>query len=380
MESMLKKPPTWLCLLFYLPSLGLMAQDLTNDGAQIHIQNGATVTIEAGLINQGTGQILNDGSLSVSGDLTNNSSQNLSDGSGTVLLIGSSTQNIGGSQTSRFFDLDLDNAAGLTLQQDIQVDNELGMLAGDLNLNGNVLVLGETASIQGETDANRIFGASGSIETTRDLGAPSGTNIGNLGLELTSAVTLGVTRITRAHASQAVGSGSSIERSFDIVPGTNANLDATLRMYYFPSELNGQTAANLSLFRLNSGATNWTAAGGVSDVGGAYVEQSGLDAMAFWTLSADGTTGLDRKPSVAVATFPNPLSAGESLQITGLEAGSYTVSLFDVRGRQVVQRELQSVSAGTPVSLALPVLTEGVYTLRLENPNFRPAMGKLIIH
>jgi hypothetical protein len=81
-----------------------------------------------------------------------------------------------------------------------------------------------------------------------------------------------------------------------------------------------------------------------------------------------------------MVTFPNPLSAGESLQITGLEAGTYTVSLFDVRGRQVVQRELQSASAGTAVSLALPVLTEGVYTIRLDHPDFRPAMGKLVIH
>ncbi|MEM7659714.1 MAG: T9SS type A sorting domain-containing protein [Bacteroidota bacterium] len=377
MKAIVKKPPKWLCMLCFLPSLGLFAQGLTNDGALIQVQSGASLTIESHLTNEGSGQIVNDGLMVISGDLTNNSSQNLSDGNGNVALVGTAAQSIGGSQASRLFDLELDNAAGLILQQDIRVENGLLMTSGSVDLNGAVLTLGESAEIIGESDAKRISGAIGSVETTRDLGAPSGANIGNMGLELTSASSFGITRIIRSHASLAVGGGSSIERSFDIIPANNSNLDATLRMYYFPSELNGQDPATLSLFRLNNGATNWTPAGGISDVANNFVEQSGLDQMALWTLSADGTTSRDQLSMGVVQIFPNPLSSGEQLQIQGLPTGTFSFQLYDNRGRVVVQEQIQVLSSEELMRIPLPSLARGIYTLQLHHADFQPVWTKL---
>lgn len=361
-------------------SYGLTAQVMSNDGATVTVQSGATVIVQGGLSNEGAGTITNDGLLMVEGDLINNSSMNLSDGSGTLSLMGSTSQSLGGSSSSRFFDLQVDNGAGVVLGQNILVDNVLEMVSGNVDLNGQNITLSETASLMGEDDSRRILGASGEIQTTRDLGTPAGMNIGNMGLEITSSTNLGSTRIARGHSAQPVGAGNSIERYFDVVPSNNSNLDADLRMYYFNSELNGQDAATLALFRLNAGATNWTPAGGMSDVAGSFVEQSGIDAMALWTLSADGTTGIeDLRPELAVSFFPNPMLSGQTLTITGLETGNYDLGLFDARGRLVVQEAVNAFGSDVDVQVALPQLALGMYTLQVLSKDYRPVLGKLVI-
>lgn len=361
-------------------SYGLTAQVMSNDGASVTIQSGATVIVQGGLTNAGAGVITNDGLLMVEGDLINNSSMNVSDGSGVVALMGSSSQSVGGMTNSRFYDLQVDNGMGVVLDQGIIVDNALEMVSGDVDLNGQNITLSETASLVGEEDSRRIFGASGEIQTVRDLGTPAGMNIGNLGLEITSSTNMGSTRISRGHAAQTVGAGASIERYFDVLPTSNSNLDADLRMYYFASELNSQDAATLALFRLNAGATNWTPAGGTSDVAGGFVEQSGIDAMALWTLSADGTTGIeDLRPALEVGFFPNPMTSGQSLTVAGLEAGSYDFALFDARGRLVAKEAIMAFGTDLEVEVELPHMALGMYTIQVLSKDYRPVLGKLVI-
>lgn len=358
---------------------GLSAQVMTN-GAAIDIQAGAVLTIQGGLSNEGSGSINNNGVIMVEGDLINNSSQNVSDGQGQVELNGSSPQSIGGSSASGFHDFRLSNPAGLTLNQDISVGGSLDMEFGNLDLNGQIISLSETASLMGESDTSRIFGVTGEIQTTRDLGTPAGMNIANLGVEITSSTNMGSTRIIRGHAAQMVGTGNSIERYFDIIPANNSNLDADFRMYYFPSELNGQDPNTLALFRLNAGATNWTPALGNSDVAGGYVEQTGIDAMALWTLSSDGTTSItDPRPELQAGYYPNPMTSGQVLHVAGLETGTYAFTLFDARGRQVMAEELEAFSSEVDVQISLPHLALGMYTMRIQSEDFRPMRGKLLI-
>ncbi|MEM7368687.1 MAG: T9SS type A sorting domain-containing protein [Bacteroidota bacterium] len=370
----------WIVTLFTVcMTAGLSAQVMTN-GAEIDIQAGAVLTIQGGLSNDGSGSITNNGVMMIEGDLTNNSSLNVSDGQGQVELNGFSPQTIGGSSASGFHDLRLSNPSGLMLDQDISVGGTLDMEFGNLDLNGQIISLSETASLMGESDTSRIFGATGEIQTTRDLGTPAGMNIANLGVEITSSTNMGSTRIIRGHTTQMVGTGNSIERYFDIIPANNSNLDADFRMYYFPSELNGQDANTLALFRLNSGATNWTPALGNSNVAGGYVEQSGIDAMALWTLSSDGTTSItDPRPELQAGYFPNPMESGHILHVTGLEAGIYAFRLFDARGRQVHAEDLQAFSPDVDVQVSLPHLALGMYTMQIRSEAYHPMVGKLLI-
>ncbi|MCB0850837.1 MAG: hypothetical protein KDD63_01235, partial [Bacteroidetes bacterium] len=83
--------------------------------------------------------------------------------------------------------------------QNIEVDHNLTMQAGTINLNGQTLDLGDTGEIVGESNTNRIFGTSGKIQAIRDLNAPAGANIAGMGVAITSGANLGMTTIERSH-------------------------------------------------------------------------------------------------------------------------------------------------------------------------------------
>lgn len=369
----------WLAMLL-LPYLGeVQAQNLSIVDASVTMEIGATIHVQGDFSYEGAGTFANAGILEVSGNLSNQNMMPLS--LGHTRLLGATPQSLDGLESFQFLVLELDNATGLTLNQDVLVANELRMLNGALDLNGQIIELSDTALLIGETDVNRIFGSAGEIRTVRDLGSLTAENIANLGLELTTNNAMGLTTLIRGHAPRTVGSGTSIARYFEVHPTRDTDLGASLRLFYFPAELNGQDATTLALFRLNDGATNWTPAGGVSDVAGGFVEQTGIDALALlWTLSSDGTTSLDdKRPALTAAVYPNPLQQGETLHFSGLEAGTYEVQLFDLRGRIVLEQLVDSPAPGAELSLAMPHLAKGVYTLQLTHPDFRPAMDKLLI-
>ena len=365
-------------LLLAIP-YGLSAQVLTNGGA-LTIQSGAFLLIQGDLTNEGIGFLRNDGDVELTGTLTNNSTIQLSEGSGVFRLTGTAAQTIAGGNVSRFFDLEINNPNGITLNQSIRIDNQLQMIAGNLDLNGQFITLSESASLAGENDSRRIFGSSGEIQTTRVLNNPTGMNIANLGIELTSSANLGSTDISRGHAVQSIGSGASIARYFDIRPSNNTNLDATMRMYYLPSELNGQNPVYLNFFGLGNGASNWSPAWGNPDLATNSVAQTGIESMLLWTLSDDGTTAMDSRPTLSVSYFPNPLLSGQSLTFVGLAAGKYECLLFDSRGRQVVQKKLTAPGSDSRLEVVLPQLAIGMYTIQLLSADFRPMIGKLMIH
>lgn len=360
-------------------SQGISGQTLTNL-TDLTVQSGAALTVEGDLANEGSGEILLDGTLLLGGDLTNNSSTLLTSGTGECALVGSSPQTIDGSNSSRFSGLTQNNASGTILNQTILVDGILLMTSGTIDLNGQTLDLGATGEISGETDANRIFGTSGSIEALRDLNGPSGDNIAGMGVAITSAVDMGSTTITRSHAALAVGSGTSIERTFDIQPTNNTGLDATLRIEYFDSELNGQDPNALIQWRQANGAANWTP-GLATSSGSGFVEGTPYSFMALWTLSADGTSSLkDQLPALSARAYPNPLSAGEQLSLEGLDIGSYDLLLHDVHGRTVWKSHTTIASTDMIQRYELPTLSEGMYTLQVLSTTHTPFTTQIRIH
>lgn len=347
---------------------GQVLTNLTN----LTIQSGAELTVAGNMVNGGSGEVQLEGSLVLTRNLTNNSSTALTTGSGTVVLAGSSQQAIGGSSPSRFAGLTQNNAAGTILNQDIEVDGTMTMTAGSVDLNGQTLDLGTTGEIVGESDMNRIFGATGSIVAERDLNAPTGADIAGMGVAISSGSNLGSTTITRSHAAMVVGTGNSIDRSFDILPANNTGLAASLRIEYFDSELNGQDPSTLTQWRKSSGAANWTP-GFVTASGAGFVEGGPYDFMALWTLSADGTSSLnDQLPGMIAQVYPNPIAIGERLTVEGLDIGSYTMTINDVRGRKVWESQASISSTGVVQSYELPVLPEGMYALQILSATHLP--------
>ncbi|RIK73416.1 hypothetical protein DCC62_17395 [candidate division KSB1 bacterium] len=80
--------------------------------------------------------------------------------------------------------LTINNPAGVTLSKSITLTGTLSVLNGDFNLNGNVITLGEYATLV-ETPGNIIIGGGGNLTVTRTLNdLTQGQNVANLGLTI----------------------------------------------------------------------------------------------------------------------------------------------------------------------------------------------------
>lgn len=264
-----------------------------------------------GLFAQNTLKI-NGGNLVMSGtsNLVLNNTQFINDGtfsagSGTVSIEGDGSDaisTIGGTSTTVFHNLKIDKSAnGAQLGNNIEVENELQMTSGNLNLNGNNLNLatslpGTDAVITGESATSRITGpAGGEVIKTIELDMPSSANPGNMGFLITSSANLGSTEIRRGHVPETVGGNNSIARYFTVTPATNANLNATIRFQYFDEELNGNTESALGPWRKdNSFWFNPLAS--ASDASANYIESANVNLLSRWTLAPGA-------PQLAIKVF-----------------------------------------------------------------------------
>ncbi|MEL6277229.1 MAG: hypothetical protein AAFU03_19165, partial [Bacteroidota bacterium] len=126
-------------------------------------------------------------------------------GTGTVVIAGNGTDvqsAISGTSATTFYNLEINKSSnGSQLQRAIQVDNELRMTLGNLDLNNNDLTLGTANGIIiGESETSHITGASGGVvQKTVTLNAPTNINPGNMGMVCNSSVNIGVLTIKRGH-------------------------------------------------------------------------------------------------------------------------------------------------------------------------------------
>lgn len=198
-----------------------------------------------------------------------------------------SQSGIGGSSISEFYNLQINKSSnGSQLNHLIQVDNELQMTSGNLDLNNNDLLLGTSNStIISESGLSYIHGAlGGEVIKTLTLNAPAGVNPGNIGTAITSSSNLGTTTIYRGHIPEDVDGNFGIKRYYDIVPTNNVGLDATLQFYYLDHELNNILENDLAPFEYNG--VEWTAyptnnANQTTN----FVEATGINSLYFWTLA-----------------------------------------------------------------------------------------------
>ncbi|MEJ2194146.1 MAG: T9SS type A sorting domain-containing protein [Ignavibacteriaceae bacterium] len=274
---------------------GTTQQNLTlsnvtfSSGFPVEVATGAILDVGISEI-EGSGEfILNDGATlqtanvaGIDSTLKNTGTISLSS-SANYTYNGSSVQVTGSLLPATVNDLSVDNSSGVSLSGGVMVDGNLNVNNGSLDLNGNTVTLGPTATLN-ETAGNTVTGTTGMITTTRNLNAPAGDNVGGLGAMLTTASDLGSTTVERYHSAGSGGGNQGIFRTFNISPTNNSGLDATLRLYYDESELNGIPEANLILFKSADGVSSWVGMGGTVNTAENYVEQSGLSDFSYWTL------------------------------------------------------------------------------------------------
>lgn len=173
------------------------------------------------------------------------------------------------------------STSDLTLGSNATVNGNL-FLYDDLDLNGQTITLGITSTLY--EDSGNIFGTSGTIQTTRDLGSPNADNVAGLGAIITDTDRdLGETTIIRGHEAQG---SQGIKRYYQITT-ENDPTSATLVFNYLDAELNDVTEANMKLFK-SSGGVDWTVQNSSSvNTIDKTITLSGIDSFSWWT-AGDG--------------------------------------------------------------------------------------------
>jgi hypothetical protein len=256
-------------------------------------------------------------------DLDNDGTIYQGSGEGGFRFTGTQASAIKGSSMPVIGILEVNKTNGgkLLLNRNININSSLNFISGQLDLNGNNILMNATAMIAGETENNRIIGANGGfVEITQNMNAPAGVNAGNLGTTITSTANLGAVTIRRGHTSQSgTGLTNSINRYYLIIPANNNNLNATLRMKYFDAELNTQNESALVIYKSDNSGTDWNNMSQTTrNTNANYAEKIGMSNLTLQTLANDnivinpGATGVvlsgQRKKATEVTLKWNSLT------------------------------------------------------------------------
>ncbi|MBN2667662.1 MAG: LamG domain-containing protein [Bacteroidales bacterium] len=153
----------------------------------------------------------------------------------------------------------------------------------NIDLNGNTITFGSSATLFEKN--GHFYGATGQIETTRNLSNISEENVGGLGAVITTSENMGSTNIVRRHAALICDENASVERYYIISPTNNSGLDATLTFSYTEDELNGNIENELSLYRSTDAGTSWTNREGTVNSDDNTVSLSEIDAFSWWAVA-----------------------------------------------------------------------------------------------
>ncbi len=267
--------------------------------------------------------------------------------------------------------------AGISLGQGCNIYNLISLTKGFVNLNGYVVTLGSSANII-EGPGQTFRGSSGSLQiSTYFASALSNTNIGSLGLVLSTNNNPGTVTISRYHDYYTNGSGGiSIKRNYNISASNSSGLVAsTMLITYDSVELNGSNRNYLRLNRSTNGGSTFTTynptvrSTGNAPTGWVAASNVSLSTTCLVTLSDSlnsplrinqntGVVNVASNLSKAVKAWPVPFNNTLTIELEG----NARISIYDMEGKLV----MHSQANGTTI-LPTENLPYGVYTLRVES-------------
>jgi hypothetical protein len=151
--------------------------------------------------------------------------------------------------------LTVNNPSGVTLSDTVDVEGTLSLPNGRLYTGDTLVTLG-AAGVLSETAGNTVVGH---VTVTRTMSQNTDESFGGIGLTLNAAgAAPGSTTVMRVTGvAQSGGVYSSILRSFDVAPAVNTSLNARVDYFYDNSELNGQDANLLQLWKSSDAGATW---------------------------------------------------------------------------------------------------------------------------
>ncbi len=267
---------------------------------------------------------------------------------------GGSNPTLSGSPTVNNFVLG--NAAILTLDSDVTINGNF-ILKNNLSLNGKTITLGSAATLY--EDNGLISGTTGNIQTTRDLNNISAENVAGLGAIITTSSNMGSTTIIRSHST----SGNTLSRYYQINTTTNPT-NATLIFNYDQSELNGQTEANLKLFK-STDKSAWVEQSSTVNTTDNTLTLTGINSFSWWTGANSGTT-------LSVEGFNKlnfrviPLYIKNRIQIIGDVGQHASINIYDLLGKFIFTTNLEYFNNN---EITIPKMAEGIYYIKVKTKN-----------
>jgi hypothetical protein len=279
----------------------------TNSGT-LYISSSSDIFYAAGDFTNGLSAALtNNGSLYVKGNLTNDQSS-MAAGTGTLYLNGTSTQSISGSQSFNTYNLNTNNALGISLSRDLSVSGTHTFVNGLITTGANYLVYQNNANYTGATNAAHVNGwvrKSGLIGSSFTFPTGNTTYLREIAISgLTSAATFdakynGSTTNTNNLSSPIVQINPY--EYWTLIQSTgSANAQVTLNWdrskVYFP----GYTLADLRASFYNG---NWTNAGGsyAGTIAAGSITSTSIPAANFGSMSI-GSVSLTILPLNFIST------------------------------------------------------------------------------
>ncbi|MBI5476143.1 MAG: hypothetical protein HY964_05330, partial [Ignavibacteriales bacterium] len=252
------------------------------------------ITVNSGIAD--TMNITGGYAVAVFGNIINNGSMAFT--TSPLVWRGSAAQSITGNAVNIGNGMVMANAAGLTLNNDLNVKggtvrttgtyafDKGGAIFDNLTCAGTIttgtynVVLNPSGALnEGE---NPILG---NVTATRT--AVMGTNevFGSIGVELNAANGApGVTVVNRKTGVALSGNGNnSITRYYDIEPANNVDLNATMAFSYATGELNGLAENTLMLFKSTDLGTTWSGKAGTVNTVLHKITASGVNTFSRWT-------------------------------------------------------------------------------------------------
>jgi hypothetical protein len=159
--------------------IGITAQSqvaVTNTGTLYIKTNSDIFYSSSDFTNASLASFTNNGSFYVKGNLSN-SQASMSVGTGTLFLNGSSAQTVSGTQTFKTYNLNTNNNAGITLNNNLDVSGTHTFTAGIINTSAtpNYLIYESGSSYAGASDVKHVNGWVKKFGST-DFTFPVGSN------------------------------------------------------------------------------------------------------------------------------------------------------------------------------------------------------------
>jgi hypothetical protein len=136
------------------------AQTAATNTGTLYIKSGSDIFYAGSNFTNNAGAALtNNGSLYIKGNLTNDQSS-MAAGTGTLYLNGTSTQTINGSQKFKTYNLQTNNSAGITLNNDLSASGVHTFTAGIITTSStpNYLIYEAGSSYTGDSDSRHVNG------------------------------------------------------------------------------------------------------------------------------------------------------------------------------------------------------------------------------